>query len=170
MQQSQGGSDWECRRLASTQKNDGPPTIAVIPAPGLKPQYFNIPGYCAAEYTPTRRGFDTFLGFYLGSQNHFTHDRDYKSLPNDPPAFYDFREGEEVAKTNYQGVYSTQIFKSRTKDIIKSVADRRELNAYGNYQPFFTFLSFQVRKYLSNVPTWVFSPRQHMRHCKPALR
>lgn len=144
--------------------------MAVIPAPGLKPQYFNIPGYCAAEYTPTRRGFDTFLGFYLGSQNHFTHDRDYKSLPNDPPAFYDFREGEEVAKTNYQGVYSTQIFKSRTKDIIKSVADRRELNAYGNYQPFFTFLSFQVRKYLSNVPTWVFSPRQHMRHCKPALR
>jgi len=101
-------------------------------------------GYCAAEYTPTRRGFDTFLGFYLGSQNHFTHDRDYKSLPNDPPAFYDFREGEEVAKTNYEGVYSTQIFKRRTKDIIKSVADRRELNAYGNYQPFFTFLSFQA--------------------------
>ena len=67
-------------------------------------------------------------------------------MPNDPPAFYDFREGEEVAKTNYEGVYSTQIFKSRTKDIIKSVADRRELNAYGNYQPFFTFLSFQVRK------------------------
>merc|ERR1712038_1162757 len=101
-------------------------------------------GYCAAEYTPTRRGFDTFLGFYLGSQNHFTHDRDYKSLPNDPPAFYDFREGEEVAKEDYQGVYSTQIFKRRTKDIIKSVADRRELDAYGNYQPFFTFLSFQA--------------------------
>jgi len=101
-------------------------------------------GYCAAEYTPTRRGFDTFLGFYLGSQNHFTHDRDYKSLPNDPPAFYDFREGEEVAKANYEGVYSTQVFKRRTKDIIKSVADRRELNAYGNYQPFFTFLSFQA--------------------------
>ena len=51
-----------------------------------------------------------------------------------------------MAKEDYQGVYSTQIFKSRTKDIIKSVADRRELNAYGNYQPFFTFLSFQLRK------------------------
>ena len=129
--------------------------MAVIPTvtPNLMLflQRFDLAGYCAAEYTPTRRGFDTFLGFYLGSQNHFTHDRDYKSLPNDPPAFYDFREGEEVAKTNYEGVYSTQIFKRRTKDIIKSVADRRELNAYGNYQPFFTFLSFQVRKIAKEI-------------------
>ena len=35
----------------------------------------NLTGYCAWEYTPTRRGFDSFLGFYLGSQNYFTHDR-----------------------------------------------------------------------------------------------
>lgn len=129
--------------------------MAVIPTvtPNLMLflQHFDLAGYCAAEYTPTRRGFDTFLGFYLGSQNHFTHDRDYKSLPNDPPAFYDFREGEEVAKANYEGVYSTQVFKRRTKDIIKSVADRRELNAYGNYQPFFTFLSFQVRKIAKEI-------------------
>lgn len=90
-------------------------------------------------------------------------------MPNDPPAFYDFREGEEVAKTNYEGVYSTQIFKRRTKDIIKSVADRRELNAYGNYQPFFTFLSFQVRKIASNVSTMCFL-RRPMHHCKPVLR
>ena len=102
------------------------------------------PGYCAAEYTPTRRGFHTFLGFYLGSQNHFSHDRDYKSRPDDPPAFYDFREGEEVASKDFIGVYSTEIFKKRTQDIIKKVADQKEVNAYGNYQPFFTFLSFQV--------------------------
>ena len=122
-----------------------PLTLTILRCVGLV-WNCDVLGYCAADYTPTRRGFDTFLGFYLGSQNHFTHDRDYKSLPNDPPAFYDFREGEEVAKEDYQGVYSTQIFKRRTKDIIKSVADRRELNAYGNYQPFFTFLSFQVGK------------------------
>ena len=103
----------------------------------------SLAGYCAAEYTPTRRGFDSFLGFYLGSQNHFSHDRDYKSAADDPPSFYDFREGEEVAE-DYRGIYSTEVFRQRTKDIIMDVADRRELNAYGNYQPFFTFLSFQA--------------------------
>ena len=103
-----------------------------------------IPGYCAWDYTPTRRGFDTFLGFYLGSQNHFSHDRDYKSHPDDPPAFYDFRKNEEVAKEGYDGVYSTLVFKDRTIDIINNVADERELNAYGNYKPFFLYLSFQA--------------------------
>lgn len=100
-------------------------------------------GYCAWEYTPTRRGFDTFLGFYLGSENHFSHDRDYKSTQGDPPAFYDFRENEEVAK-KYKGEYSTDLFKRRSIDIIEGVAEARELNAYGNYQPFFLYLSLQA--------------------------
>ena len=104
-----------------------------------------ITGYCAWDYTPTRRGFDSFLGFYLGSQNHFSHDRDYKSFPDDPPAFYDFRNNEQVAdKDKYQGVYSTIAFKQRSVDIIKHVADKRDLNAYANYDPFFLYLAFQA--------------------------
>ena len=101
-------------------------------------------GYCAWEYTPTRRGFDTFLGHYLGSQNHFSHDRDYKTHPSDPPTFYDFRLNEKIAKEGYKGVYSTIIFKQRSLDIINSVADERDLNAYGNYKPFFLYLSLQA--------------------------
>merc|ERR1711892_799910 len=101
-------------------------------------------GYCAWEYTPTRRGFDTFLGFYLGSENHFSHDRDYKTKPEDPPTFYDFRENEAVAKQDYQGVYSTTAFRRRSKDIIADVAEERELNVYENYKPFFLYLSFQA--------------------------
>merc|ERR1711953_619360 len=100
-------------------------------------------GYCASEYTPTRRGFDTFLGFYLGSQNHFSHDRDYKSSPSDPPTFYDFRENEDVAP-EYDGEYSTIVFKERSEKIIRSVAEARDLNAYGNYKPFFLYLSLQA--------------------------
>merc|ERR1711962_277549 len=94
-------------------------------------------GYCSWDYTPTRRGFDTFLGFYLGSQNYFSHDRDYKNKQKDPPAFWDFRIGEQVGgREQYSGQYSTQVFKERTKQIIRDVADRREVNAYGNYKPF----------------------------------
>ena len=102
-----------------------------------------LTGYCAWEYTPTRRGFDTFLGFYLGAQNHFSHDRDYKRSHGDPPTFYDFRENEEVAE-QYKGEYSTDLFKKRSIDIIEGVADARELNAYGNYDPFFLYLSLQA--------------------------
>ena len=32
-------------------------------------------GFCAWEYTPTRRGFDSFFGSYLGVLDHFTHVR-----------------------------------------------------------------------------------------------
>ena len=103
-----------------------------------------LSGYCAWDYTPNRRGFDTFLGFYLGSENHFSHDRDYKSHPSDPPAFYDFRHNEEVAEEGYAGKYSTVVFRERSIDIINRVADERDLNAYGNYKPFFLYLSMQA--------------------------
>ena len=75
--------------------------------------------------------------------NHFSHDRDYKTSPSDPPTFYDFRENDRVAK-EYRGKYSTEIFKERSLEIISRAADSRDLNAYGNYQPFFLYLSLQA--------------------------
>ncbi len=37
--------------------------------------------------------------------------RDYKSLPEDEPTFYDFRKNEEVAKAGFKDNYSTIIFR-----------------------------------------------------------
>ena len=44
----------------------------------------------------------------------------------------------------YEGQYSTIVFKERSEEIIRSVADSRDLNAYGNYKPFFLYLSLQA--------------------------
>ena len=44
----------------------------------------------------------------------------------------------------YEGEYSTIVFKERSEEIIRSVAEARELNAYSNYKPFFLYLSLQA--------------------------
>ena len=44
----------------------------------------------------------------------------------------------------YDGQYSTIVFKERSKKIIRSIADYRDLNAYGDYKPFFLYLSLQA--------------------------
>ena len=135
---------------------------------------FVYPGYCKWEYTPTYRGFDSFLGFYLGSQNYFTHDREYKVTPtlhclshhmkgssiisgipvksffrslkiflfqvlsgDQVDTFYAFRDDEDVAREGYDGKYSTKIFKKRINQIIASTKNKRALNVYGRYDPFF---------------------------------
>lgn len=70
-------------------------------------------GFCNETYLPTRRGFDTFHGFYTGAQDYYMHTRavsgifmavsDTYQLQNillfkvgKGPAGYDFRSNEEV--------------------------------------------------------------------------
>jgi len=100
-------------------------------------------GYCSKAYTPTQRGFDSFLGFYLGSQEYFTHDRVYKKKETDMSSYLDFRENEEPT-TKYNNIYSTEVFRDRTIDILDEVKAARDLNAYQNYHPFFIYLSLQA--------------------------
>ena len=54
-------------------------------------------GYFADPYLPTRRGFDSFFGFYNGQVDHFK---------QTIFGFLDFRDGEALAK-GYEGTYTT---------------------------------------------------------------
>ena len=66
-------------------------------------------GFCKPEFTPTFRGFDSFLGFYSGGEDYFTHMAS---------GAYDFRRdpsprcGRNCSQVNSedQGTYSTFAF------------------------------------------------------------
>jgi len=82
-------------------------------------------GFCNEQYLPTRRGFSSFLGFYSGAEDYFTHKRG---------SGYDFRDGEQVVP-KYKEKYSTHVFSERAQQIIR---DHRNTS-----QPFFMYLAFQ---------------------------
>ena len=63
-------------------------------------------GYFADPYLPTRRGFDSFFGFYNGWEDHLTHK---------VARITDFRDGDEIAK-DYEGAYSTVVFAKVSKN------------------------------------------------------
>ena len=89
-------------------------------------------GLCSDKYLPTRRGFDTFYGFYTGSEDYYLHSR----VSSTPPILqgYDLRDQEAVALAE-NGSYSAHIFSSRAASIIRQQA--------GSKRPMFLYLAFQ---------------------------
>lgn len=95
-------------------------------------------GFANLSMTPLRRGFDSFLGFWGGSEDHWTHITGH----------LDFRDGETVARsygsTNQSNAsYSTHIFSRRAVEIINAHAE-------ASRPPFFI--------YLVSVHGWLFLP------------
>ena len=86
------------------------------------------------SYTPAKRGFDDFFGYYLGSQNYDSHMRG---------AGYDLRSdyrdvnGKFVANVRYdlKGQYSTELYTQRMVDL---VSDKK-----AQENPFFIYMAYQ---------------------------
>jgi len=90
-------------------------------------------GFCHEDYLPTRRGFDTFYGFYLGSEDHYLHTRTPDKGKNTPG--YDFRDQEEVDFTG-NGTYSSILLAERAVQIIKDHAENHSNKPFLMYLPF----------------------------------
>ncbi|KAK7098486.1 arylsulfatase J-like [Littorina saxatilis] len=90
-------------------------------------------GYCKWEYTPTERGFDSFLGFYNADETYYGHDA-YGG--------YDFRR-DRIVDFEHAGQYSTDVFADRAVDVIAS---------HNASQPLFLYLPFQSVHYPLQVP------------------
>ena len=86
-------------------------------------------GFCAWEYTPLYRGFDTFSGFLLGAESYTEHNRSVGSMNG-----YDLRRGTDIVE-DAQGVYSTYWHYSELSDLMGQLE--------GQNDPFFIYLSWQ---------------------------
>ena len=113
------------------------------------------------DHTPAKRGFDTFLGLYLGSQGYFNH-KNSGSL--------DFREdyydeqGQFVDKMrdDQKGKYNTDIFTERAVSIISK---------HDSSKPLFMYLSYTApHGPLEAPPDDIKKYSSHMKNSSPQRR
>ncbi len=100
-------------------------------------------GFYREQMTPTFRGFDSFLGFYSGGEDYFTHQSS---------GAYDFRRdpspfcGKNCSQINSddRGVYSTTVF---TREAVR-VVDEHNFDE----KPLFLYLAYQGVHAPAQVP------------------
>ncbi|XP_019387744.1 PREDICTED: arylsulfatase B isoform X2 [Crocodylus porosus] len=87
-------------------------------------------GMYKKECLPTRRGFDTYFGYLLGSEDYYSHEHCvFISARNVTRCALDFRDGEEVA-VEFKNKYSAHVFTERAIDLIASHKTEKPLFLY----------------------------------------
>nr|XP_024658875.1 arylsulfatase B isoform X2 [Maylandia zebra] len=106
-------------------------------------------GMYMKDCLPTRRGFDTYLGYLTGGEDYFTHFRCYQSRSlNLSRCALDLRDGEDVA-TGYEGVYSTELLSQRAISIIER---------HNSQKPLFMYVALQAVHAPLQVPERYVTP------------
>ncbi|XP_070388966.1 arylsulfatase B-like isoform X1 [Dermacentor albipictus] len=85
-------------------------------------------GYSSLKYTPTCRGFDSFLGFYTGPIDYYSHFMNYSGCNG-----LDFWKNT-TPMTSGNGNYVTTLFTERAKSIIKNRNKAQPLLLYLAHQ------------------------------------
>lgn len=91
-------------------------------------------GFCNWKYTPTFRGFDSFMGYYNGAEDYFTHVRDDG---------YDFRWNTTVCYPP-ERKYSAEVIADHAIDLINNIDP--------DTQPLYLYLPFQSAHAPLQVP------------------
>ncbi|XP_065306096.2 arylsulfatase J-like [Dermacentor albipictus] len=85
-------------------------------------------GYYSFNYTPTYRGFDSFLGMHVGPTDYYTHVLKWDGLQG-----LDFWHNTEPLTTE-NGTYATTLFTTRAKSIIANRDKSKPLFLYLAHQ------------------------------------
>ena len=90
-------------------------------------------GYHKTPYTPTFRGFESFYGYYEGSEDYFAHGTsDGLDLHDEPRPFCG--PGCTTRPWGARGQYSTNLYSARAVDVIERHDASRGLFLYLAYQ------------------------------------
>ena len=112
-------------------------------------------GFCNETYLPTRRGFNSYYGYWTGSEDYYQHTRGSQTEPH--TIGYDFRDNEDVAYKD-KGKYSAHLFAARAEKIIEESARK------ATSEPLFLYLAFQSVHAPLQVPEEYEKPYEHIQN------